>query len=179
MTSPEPVVSGEKEVLPQAVPAQTPPTRPCGSPPGGRGSAKTKFSALKPSQQVVVQSFLDPANPGYLNQTKAYQQAHPRTTVGSARVGGHDTLTNPNVRLAVLEESERLGYDKDSAVEDLLWNKNRSRELDRLGDHREAVIAWAKLTGNLIEKREVKTLTDDARDEIRRVVSETQRNGNH
>ena len=72
-----------------------------------------------------------------------------------------------------------MGYDKDSAVEDLLWNKNRSRELDRLGDHREAVIAWAKLTGNLIEKREVKTLTDDARDEIRRVVSETQRNGNH
>ena len=183
MASPE-VVSPPKSFpaergSPKEVSAQTPTTRPCSAPPGGRGSSTTKFSALKPSQQVVVSAFLDPANPGYLNKLQAYKQAHPMAKDTTAGVEGCRTLENPRVQEVVRESLEARGWDKERILDELNWNVNECKTSRKLGDHREGVGLIAKVTGNLIEKREVKTLTDDARDEIRRVVSETQRNGNH
>ena len=141
-------------------------------------AARTGLASLKPSQQIVVQAFLDPHSPGYLNQTQAYKQAHPGVKDTTAATEGHTSLRNPKVRAVVSEELEARGWDKERILAELNWNVNECKTLKKLGDHREGVGLIAKVTGNLIEKREVKTLQDDERDSIRRIISESLRSTN-
>lgn len=141
-------------------------------------AARTGLASLKPSQQVVVQAFLDPRSPGYLNQTQAYKQAHPNVEYTTARTEGAQTLAKPHVRAVVEGELEARGWDKERILSELNWNVNECKTLKKLGDHREGVGLIAKVTGNLIEKREVKTLQDDERDSIRRIISESLRSTN-
>ena len=114
---------------------------------------KSAFESLKPSQQVVVTAFTDPRSPAFLNQTQAYKRAHPAVTTGSAEVGGHRVLGNVKVAGAVASRLASQGITKDTLEDELKWNFERCKSLNRMGDHREAVLGLAKLRGDLVEKR--------------------------
>jgi len=141
-------------------------------------AARTGLASLKPSQQVVVQAFLDPRSPGYLNQTQAYKQAHPNVEYTTARTEGAQTLAKPHVRAVVEGELEARGWDKERILSELNWNVNECKVLKKLGDHREGVGLIAKVTGQLVEKREIKTWQDEDKEAIRRLVNESLPNSN-
>ena len=121
--------------------------------PSALGRSK-KFRQLKPSQQVVLSAFLDPSSPGFLNQTQAYKQAHPRVLETTAATEGYSTLRNPKVQAALGSELERRGWDKDRVLAGLSDNIAACWDSQKLGDHREGLVAVAKVAGFLIEKRQ-------------------------
>ena len=127
---------------------------------------------LKPSQQVVVNAYLDKGAKTFLNARQSYKAAHPTAKDSTAGVEGCVTLNKPSIRHVVQHELNVRGLDRAGVLDELAWNVTQSKTLNKLTEHREAVMASAKVQGFLIDKVEQKVVQDQELDEMRKVVSD-------
>ena len=123
-------------------------------------------------QEKFVQALTTPQTPTYCRPSAAYRTISPAIVPGAVHVGAFRMLRDDNVQQAIRGQ---LGLGQ-------LGNKLKKclRETEKLKDWpqvRETVMDYAKLTGQLVEKREVRTLTDEQSHAIRVLVRQTFGNG--
>ena len=140
--------------------------------PAAKPSGRSALKRLRPTQQAFVSSLLDKDSPAFLIGKRAYKAAHPHVTDGSAEVGACRTLGSAKVQEALREELTVRGLDREGVLDELAWNVTQSKTLGKLTEHREAVMASAKVQGFLVDKVEQKVVQDKELDEMRKVVSD-------
>src|SRR3990167_2986562 len=123
-------------------------------------------------QEKFVQALTTPQTPTYCRPSAAYRTISPAIVPGAVHVGAFRMLRDDNVQQAIRGQ---LGLGQ-------LGNKLKKclRETEKLKDWpqvRETVMDYAKLTGQLVEKREIRTLTDEQSHAIRVLVRQTFGNG--
>ena len=106
------------------------------------------------------------------NATQSYLKHHPKAKYNTGEVNGHRWLRKAKVQA---ELQRRLkaehGISKAGIESDLLWCAEQAKAA---GDY-EALASirmdCAKLAGFLIEKREVRTMSEEQADSVRRIVA--------
>jgi len=126
-------------------------------------------------QEAFATSVTTPNTPAFCKPTAAYRTISPQAVPGAQRVGAHRMITNDNVReritgqlnigqlggklkkcLRIVEQALKTGEDKFNAVREL----------------RGIVMDYSKLTGQLVEKREIRHTVEEQKDIMRRVLIE-------
>ena len=110
------------------------------------------------------------------NATQAYLKHHPKSKYTSAEVSAHRWLRKPKVQAELTRRlSAEHGITRASIESDLLWCAEQAKVA---GDY-EALASirmdCAKLAGFLVEKREVKTVTDTDQSSLSDLVRSTLR----
>ena len=136
-------------------------------------SAVSPVCPLSVNDLIFVNAFLANGR----NGTKAYQQAHPNATYGTANGEAVRVLAKPSVQREI---GRRIQYDGGITKE--LVQTHLLRALDLANDAKDAVVIasvsmdCAKLAGFLVEKREVKDTTEkesQLRDLVRSSLAST------
>lgn len=100
------------------------------------------------------------------NATRAYQATHPRAkSTGGARVNAHRKLMNANVHHAV-----RQHLDLNDLKDELRWCVDQSKQQKNVKELRGSVMDLAKLSGLIVDKAEVKAISDEEVEQLRRVA---------
>src|SRR3990167_11313045 len=103
-------------------------------------------------QEKFVQALTTPNTPTFCRPTAAYRSLSPDIVPGAQAVGAHRIIKNDKVSHAIRGQlgMEQLGRKLKKCL----------RETEKLKDWsqvRETVMDYAKLTGQLVEKREITT----------------------
>jgi hypothetical protein len=124
-------------------------------------------SELTLRQEKFVEAVTTPSSPTYCKPSAAYRATNPSITPESSWSGSSRMLGNAKVsekikgQLGLVQLGSKL--------------KKCLRETEKLKDWSEVratVMDYAKLTGQLIEKKEVKQVSDEEKDVMRRMVNE-------
>ena len=132
-------------------------------------SAQRAIHSLNPRRQAFVKSYISPQTLG--NATQAYKAGHLGITQGSAEVLGSKTLGNLQVKEAIGEELEHLGWGVEDLKRMLAEVHSKAKTKQNLARMESVLMNYAKLTGQLIEKSEV-TVTQQQREAARQAVVE-------
>lgn len=138
----------------------------------------SKLSKLPLTKRVVAQSFVDPDSSTFLNQTQSYLKAHPHSSEPAARVSGHRVLTDANVRLAVDEALQAQGITKEWGEQKLVKYVEEEEKQSNYGSAAKIVMDCMKLGGHVVERQEVKDITNEEKDTMRRIVNEAMKHAN-
>lgn len=105
------------------------------------------------------------------NGTQTYLAVHPKASVKSARTEGSRILAKPCVQQEI---ARRLRYDVGITKE---WGQSRLLNYIQMAEAKGDYVAGAsicmdamKLAGFLVEKREIKTLTEEQKTALRSLV---------
>ena len=117
-------------------------------------------------QQKFVEALTTPNKPTYCKPSAAYRIISPTVKPQSQRVGAMRMSTDVNVQVA-LKGQLNLGALGNGLKLNLRESKKLVRtddvtvKLPALREHRDTLMDYARLTGQLVERREVVTISDE------------------
>lgn len=118
---------------------------------------------LRPRERAFLKAYLDDTNKEtFLNASACYRYTHPKAKKGTAWVEASRFLSNPRVR-AVLDQTMP---DKEDIERYFLMLRDRALESGDLARAESCTVNYGKFRQYLIEKQEVRTIDDQARDRL-------------
>ena len=131
-------------------------------------------------QEKFVQALTTPNSPTYCNQTAAYHAAYPAASLRTARQGGYENMTKPDIQAAVKGQLDVAQMGKElkhclRVAKSVQKSLDPSLKLSATRETRDTIMDYAKLTGQLVEKREQVNIDGAASDAIRQLVSRSMR----
>src|SRR3990167_1932828 len=137
------------------------------------------MAALTLRQEKFVEALITPNTPTYCQPSAAYRVAHPSAQPNTSWTGASEAMRNPKVQAAIrgqMDVGQMGGKLKKylRVTESVLRIEaaEPSLKLSAVREGRDTIMDYAKLTGQLIERREVKTVSDEDYQVIRRLVIE-------
>lgn len=137
------------------------------------------MSALTLRQEKFVQALTTPNTPTFCNPSEAYRAASPPIKPESAWNGALRMSRNVEVQEAIRGQmnvgqmgSKLKKYLRVTEAVLKIEAVEPSLKLSAVREGRDTIMDYAKLTGQLIERREVKTVSDEDYQVIRRLVIE-------
>ena len=126
-------------------------------------------------QEKFVSALTTPKSPAFCKPSVAYRESSPTVTPGSSWTGASRMLGNVEVIQAVRGQLglEKLGSGLKLCLREsrkLIRSDEVSMKLSAMREHRETLMDYAKLTGQLVERREVLTIDVQAASAIRELV---------
>jgi len=126
-------------------------------------------------QEKFVQALTTPNTPTYCNASAAYRAISPAippasSWVGSSRMLGNVTVSNAVKGQLGLAEMGRELKRCLRVAKSVQKSADPSLKLSATRETRDTIMDYAKLTGQLVEKREVKTITDEESQAITALV---------
>jgi len=142
---------------------------------GVKQGKASKSSSLTLRQEKFVQALTTPKTPTYCKPSAAYRVISPLIQPEAQHNGAYRMMRNDEIQSVIkgqlgLGEMGRELKRCLRVAKSVQKSADPSLKLSATRETRDTIMDYAKLTGQLVEKREVKTLTDSDHDAIRQMV---------
>ena len=127
-------------------------------------------------QEKFVQALTTPNTPTYCKPSASYRVISPQTTMESSHVSASRMLANAKVseivrgQMGIGQLGSKLKKCLRAAEQIARSVQEPMMKLSAYREQRDTLMDYAKLTGQLVEKREVKTITDEESQAITALV---------
>lgn len=130
-------------------------------------------------QQKFVEALTTPNTPEFCNQTAAYRVISPLARPAAQANGGSRMVRNEDVQLAIKGQLslEKLGHGLRLNLREakkLIKSDRPSVKLSSMREHRETLMDYAALTGQLIQRQQISLSVEQQKEYVRQVIAEQQ-----